>query len=74
MASGNNFTSELKHRKQQKTVVTKDEPLLSRRDSKVIPKVNGLSSEITDIVISSLLTLWTCYIRLWKISQPNSVV
>ncbi|KAI7897500.1 glycosyltransferase family 39 protein [Cokeromyces recurvatus] len=27
-----------------------------------------------DWVISIILTIWTCYIRLWRISQPSSVV
>lgn len=27
-----------------------------------------------DRFISFVLTIWTCYIRLWKISQPTSVV
>lgn len=34
----------------------------------------GTTQNKKDWCISTLLTIWTSYIRLWKLSQPSSVV
>lgn len=37
-------------------------------------KEQGATQNKKDWRISILLTIWTSYIRLWKLSQPSSVV
>ncbi|RCH94106.1 hypothetical protein CU098_000019, partial [Rhizopus stolonifer] len=54
------------HRKQQKDNFVSVEPARA--------KDPVLSQDRVDWVVSFLLSVWSCYIRLWKISQPTSVV
>lgn len=66
--------------------VSNKNQLRQRRKGPVVPDLNEQEPQFisndkvkktqkrNDWLITILLTLWACYIRLWKISQPSSVV
>lgn len=58
-------------RQRRKEHVLKD---LDKSEPHLLPSDKVNTQKRTDWFISVLLTLWACYIRLWKISQPASVV
>ncbi|KAI9467724.1 MAG: glycosyltransferase family 39 protein [Benjaminiella poitrasii] len=66
---------QLKHRRPTENNSKNDANLTLVEEKQQLQRnYKNVSRKRIDWINSFLLTIWTCYIRLWKISQPSSVV
>lgn len=66
--------SQLKQRRKENHIEKDELEIVQKEETRTKKSLEGGAQKRVDWFISIVLTMWTSYIRLWKISQPTSVV
>lgn len=66
--------SQLKQRRKENHIEEVELKVVQKEETRTKKSLGGGAHKKVDWFISIVLTMWAGYIRLWKISQPTSVV